>query len=51
MRINISFLLHSEEAYSDKPIYHTDCAVVQLEAFKECWKRRGNDERTDAKDA
>lgn len=24
---------------------------IQMEAFKECWKRQGNDNRTEAKDA
>ncbi|KAK4986060.1 hypothetical protein LTR66_007992 [Elasticomyces elasticus] len=23
----------------------------EMQAFKECWKRRGNDQRTDSKDA
>lgn len=28
-----------------------DCSSMQMEAFRECWKRKGNDERTETKDA
>ncbi len=32
-------------------IVRADAVVSQMEAFKQCWKRHGNDERTATKDA
>lgn len=34
---------------TDKQI--TDIEQLQMESFKQCWKRQGNNDRTDAKDA
>ncbi|KAF7188748.1 Cytochrome oxidase assembly factor 4 [Pseudocercospora fuligena] len=37
-------------ACKDEIAQTTDCGS-QMESFKQCWKRQGNDERTDQKDA
>lgn len=43
--------LHRQEICRGDRHRHVTDRVLQMEAFKQCWKRRGNDDRTDAKDA
>jgi hypothetical protein len=45
----VSFSTDNVYGYQENAVLTVVSA--QMEAFKQCWKRRGNDERTDAKGA
>ena len=42
-------IIYVEKPLRENPVL-TD-VVGQMEAFKQCWKRQGNEQRTDSKNA